>query len=112
MKASNKTGKMNTLQVVALLSAPGVGRRTVHHILKTDLAFSPSRPQELRNLLLETKADNPRTRVPSAAEVEHSYTEAERLMENAEHLGIGVLSLDSPAFPTMLRNIPDPPVVL
>jgi DNA processing protein len=104
--------KMNALHLVALLSAPGIGRRTVQQILKADLAFAPSRPQELRDLLLETKADNPRTRVPTAAEMEKAYTDAERLLENAERLGVRVLSPDSAAFPNPLRNIPDPPVVL
>jgi DNA processing protein len=103
---------MNTLNIVTLLSAPGIGRRTVQQILNANLAFTPSRPQELRELLLETKAHSPRTRVPTDVEIEKAYTDAERLLEDAEHLGVQVLIPESPAFPKQLRNIPDPPVVL
>lgn len=104
---------MNTLHIVTLLSAPGVGRRTVQQILDANLAFAPSRPQELRDLLLErAKTHAPRMRVPTDAELEKAYSDAERLLESAEHQGVQVLGPDNPDFPDQLRAIPDPPVVL
>jgi DNA processing protein len=103
---------MNTLHIVTLLSAPGVGRRTVQQILDTNLAFAPSRPQELRDILLEASTRSPRMRVPSNAELEKAYNNAEMIMESAEHLGVKVIGPDSPTFPDSLRTIPDPPVVL
>lgn len=104
---------MNTLHIVTLLSAPGVGRRTVQQLLNADLAFVPSRPQELRDLLLErSRTHAPRMRVPSDAELEKAYNDAERLLESAENQGVQVLGPDSQDFPEQLRDIPDPPVVL
>ena len=51
-------------------------------------------------------------RVPTAPEMEKAFSDAERVLESADHLGVQVIGPDSPDFPEQLRDIPDPPVML
>src|SRR4030095_7160887 len=103
---------LNILDIVALLSAPGVGRHAVQQIFNTYRGIAPSRPQELHALLLDTMSNTPGARIPTETEVEKAYKNAERVLENAKRLGIQVLTPDNRDFPNGLRSIPDPPVVL
>jgi DNA processing protein len=103
---------INTHHIVTLLSAPGVGRKTVLQVLQSSSQFTPSRVDELRELLIELKTQNPKTRVPTDVELKAAYDSAEATLEKAEELSIKVLALTSPNFPPQLSNIPDPPVVL
>lgn len=104
--------KLDALHIVTLLSLQGIGRRTVQQLLTNGLTFTPSRPQELRDLLLELKAKNPKVPVPTNSELEKAHSNAENTLERAERLGIKVMTSYSPIFPKQLLNIPDPPVIL
>jgi DNA processing protein len=108
-----RPARINTVNILTLLSAPGVGRRTVQQILSDTSTMASSRPEELRELLLE-RADRrqQKMRIPTAPEMEKAFSDAERVLESADHLGVQVIGPDSPDFPEQLRDIPDPPVML
>jgi DNA processing protein len=103
---------LNPVQIAALLLMPEVGRRAVQHLINTGLECTHLRPQELGDLLLEAGAQGPRIRIPTAGEMKKAYSSAERLLANAERLGMQVLTPDMQIFPKRLRDIPDPPVML
>jgi DNA processing protein len=103
---------IDTLHIVTLLSAPGIGRRTVQSVLRSGSAFALSHPQELRDLLLETKTQFPKIPVPTVSEIDTAFYKAEMILEKCDHLGLKVVTLGSPDFPERLSNIPDPPVLL
>ena len=52
-KIAMRPARINTVNILTLLSAPGVGRRTVQQILSDTTTMASSRPEELRELLLE-----------------------------------------------------------
>lgn len=103
---------INTLHLVTLLSAPGIGRRTVQSVLSCGPDFAPSHAQELRALLLETKNQFPKIPVPTSSEIDRAFFKAEEILEKCYQLGIKVIGIGGPDFPDHLNNIPDPPVVL
>ena len=102
---------IKTVDILTLLSTPGVGRRTVQQILETKLDHAPHSLQDLRDLLIHRAENNSyRLRVPTSTELEAAYHSAERVLEQSHDLGVNVLGPDT--FPPQLREIPDPPVVL
>jgi DNA processing protein len=103
---------MNAQHIVTLLSAPGVGRRTVQSVLDSMPSFTPTRADELRDVLLEVKSRYPKLRVPTDVELEAAYSNAEAILEQADALGIRIITAADADFPPQLLNIPDPPVVL
>lgn len=100
------------VNIIALLSAPGVGRKTAHQLLKAAGGGAPSGPNGLRDLLAEVSESNPRLRVPTSAEVAGAYAEAEGVVEAADRIGVRIMVLWDPEYPELLRSIPDPPLVL
>lgn len=103
---------MDTLYIVTLLSAPGIGRRTVQSVLSSPLSFAPSHAQELRELLVETKKQFPKIPVPTISEIDAAFYKAEMILEKCYKLNVKVIALGSTDFPERLSNIPDPPVLL
>ena len=105
--------RIKTMDILTLLSAPGVGRRTVQHLLEGGMSSAPSSLQDLRELLLERcNGDGQRMRVPTKDELQVAYHMAERVLASAHDIGVQVIGADSLSFPRQLRDIPDPPVVL
>jgi DNA processing protein len=104
---------IKTLDILTLLSTPGIGRRTVQQLLEVEFESSPSSLQDLRDLLVERASVNGhRMRIPTSLELQEAYRLAERVLENSHDLGVQVIGPDTEMFPRQLRNIPDPPVVL
>ena len=102
---------MSSQSILALLNTPGVGRRSVQQILAKNVALDLSQPSDLRDLLIETRASSTAS-VPSIVDFERGCSEATRLIEEAESQGVQIVSAHDPRFPSQLRSIPDPPVVL
>src|SRR5262245_19901748 len=108
----NTSNFLQTAQIIALLCAPGTGRQTVYQILNARSPFTtPSSPQELRALLLETPGVQSK-RIPTEAQMEEAFKKAEGILLKARDLGIAVLTPNDSDFPNGLRDIPDPPAVL
>ncbi|HYX27302.1 MAG TPA: DNA-processing protein DprA [Pyrinomonadaceae bacterium] len=105
--------RIKTLDILTLLSTPGIGRRTVQQLLEAELESSPSSLLELRDLLVERASVNGhRMRIPTSMELQDAYRVAERVLESSHELGVQVIGPDTQMFPRQLREIPDPPVML
>lgn len=103
---------MDSQSILALLNTPGVGRRSVQQILaKNNVASDLCLPRDLRDLLLQTRSSS-RASVPSIVDFEQGCSAAMRVIEEAESQGVQILSANDASFPSQLRSIPDPPVVL
>lgn len=103
---------MNSQSILALLNTPGVGRRSVQQIIaKNNVESDLCLPRELRDLMLETRPSS-RTSVPSIVDFERGCSEAMRVIEEAESQGVKIISANDTSFPSQVRSIPDPPVVL
>jgi DNA processing protein len=102
---------MDSQSILALLNTPGLGRRSVQQILAKNVASDLCLPRELRDLLLESRSSKTAS-VPSIVDFERGCSEATRVIEEAENQGIKIISSDESRFPSQLRSIPDPPVVL
>ena len=68
-------------------------------------------PRDLRDLLLEIRPSSTAS-VPSIVDFEWGCSEAMRVIEEAEGQGVKIISSHDSRFPSQLRSIPDPPVVL
>lgn len=105
--------RINTLDILTLLSTPGIGRRTVQQLLEAEMESPPSSLEDLRDLLRDRATVNGhRMRVPTSLELQDAFNLAERVLESSHDLGVQVIGPDTQQFPRQLRNIPDPPVVL
>ena len=102
---------MDSQSILALLNTPGVGRRSVQQILAKNEGLDLCLPRDLRNLLLETRQSGTAS-VPSIVDFERGCSEAMRVIEEAEGQGVKIISSHDSRFPSQLRSIPDPPVVL
>lgn len=102
---------MDSQSILALLNTPGVGRRSVQQILAKNSTLDLCLPRDLRDLLLETRSSSTAS-VPSIGDFERGCSEAMRVIEEAESQGVKIISSHESRFPSQLRSIPDPPVVL
>ena len=102
---------MDSQSILALLNTPGVGRRSVQQILAKNATLDLCLPRDLRDLLLETLTSSTAS-VPSILDFERGCSEAMRLIEEAESQGVKIIGSDDSRFPSQLRSIPDPPVVM
>lgn len=83
----------------------------MQQILAKNVTLDMCMPRDLRDLLLETRSSSTAS-VPSIDDFERGCSEAMRVIEEAEGQGVKILSSDDSRFPSQLRTIPDPPVVL
>lgn len=83
----------------------------MQQILAKNVTLDMCMPRDLRDLLLETRSSSSAS-VPSIDDFERGCSEAMRVIEEAEGQGVKILSSDDSRFPSQLRTIPDPPVVL
>ena len=102
---------MDSQSILALLNTPGVGRRSVQQILDRNVTMDLCLPRDLRELLIETRSSS-KASVPSIVDFERGCSEAMRVIEDAESQGVKIVSSHESRFPSQLRSIPDPPVVL
>lgn len=102
---------MDSQSILALLNTPGVGRRSVQQILAKNVAPALCLPRDLRDLMLETRSSS-KASVPSIGDFERGCSEAMRVIEAAESQGVKIISPHDSGFPSQVRSIPDPPVVL
>jgi len=102
---------MDSQSILALMNTPGVGRKSVQQILAKNIASDLCQPRDLRDALLETRSSSTAS-VPSIVDFERGCSEATRVIEEAESQGVKIISSDESRFPSQLRSIPDPPVVL
>lgn len=95
--------------ILALRSLPRFGRKTVRTLLMRycdDIASPPS--DDLRALLAIYAPGQELDQLTT----DRAICAAQETMEETDRIGIRVLTLFDDAFPTLLRDIPDPPIVL
>ncbi|MGH9448877.1 MAG: DNA-processing protein DprA, partial [Terriglobia bacterium] len=93
---------------LALTHVEGLGARGAYNLVKH---FES--PQALYSAsLTELESCGLPARVARAIHAQQGMAEAEKEMLGAEKLGCGVVSLASKAYPDLLKQIPDPPLVL
>jgi DNA processing protein len=95
--------------ILALLSLPRFGRKTVRTLLmrfRDDTAPTPA--DDLR-AFLDTYA--PQQELDRLT-IDRALAAARETMEEAARVGINVLTMFDDAFPALLRDIPDPPILL
>ena len=98
-------------ETLALLSVPGIGRKTAFDVLRT-AHHGANTADEMRDLLTDAKQKIPRLPLPSHDQIVAAFSKADEIRDKASELGVRILSLDDPNYPESLRTIPDPPVVL
>ncbi len=88
--------------VLALLSLPGMGRKTAHRLLAGQDCVES----------LEVLLQRQRGKTYDAPQIEQAYAYAEKTLERSEREGIRVLSFFDSNFPLLLKSIDDPPLLL
>lgn len=102
---------LNNTQIITLLGLPGFGRATVNTILNV-ATYQPANLDELLKLILEIQEKISRVKIPSIAQLEHSFKLAQSTVERCNKLNIEILIPSDKKFPVRLKYIPDPPVIL
>ncbi len=103
--------RFSTIEILTLLATPGIGRRTVEHIMGA-AKYSPSGIGDLMDLIIETKKGHPRVKVPVEKDLEVARDQALMTVDNVERLGIKMTQVDDENYPERLRLISSPPLVL
>lgn len=101
----------NVLGIMTLLLVPGIGRKTVGRILD-QISSLPEDPSELHLLAVNALSGSSRYECPSEEEICFLYERAQKTLSQALSQDIYVLTPFDPKFPTLLRGISDPPVIL
>lgn len=101
--------RLSPSTILALLTLPRFGRKTVRTLL---MQFhddpAPPPPDDLRAFLSVYAPQQDLDRLT----VDHAVATAQELMESAARIGVVVLTMFEDAFPQLLRDIPDPPILL
>lgn len=102
--------KLTTSQIVKLLSIPGVGRAKVFKLADV-ISFSPHDDGELADALTEQM---PSLKIPFVprAEILTCFGHAGELLYQSEQKGIKTVSYFESAFPKLLKDIDNPPIIL
>jgi len=103
---------LETRHILTLLNIPGIGRRTVQHLLLQNLDFTPADCRELRDILQDAHHKGRRVPVPSINKIDIYAQQADVLLERSDQLGVAVLGHSGVGYPERLLDIPDPPVIL
>ncbi|WP_417391993.1 DNA-processing protein DprA [Gimesia sp.] len=93
--------------IVSLLQLPRIGRKSAFKILQHSEGV-PSTPAELRELVLAT----PRTPQVTEEDAKSAWQKAEQILENSASNNIKPLAWTNDRFPSWLKSIPDPPLIL
>lgn len=101
----------NALGIMTLLLVPGIGRKTVNKMLN-QISSLPEDPLELHLLAVNALSGSSRYECPSEEEVCVLYERAQKTLSRALSQDIHVLTPLDLQFPTLLKEISDPPVIL
>ncbi|HEY0769091.1 MAG TPA: DNA-processing protein DprA [Sphingobacteriaceae bacterium] len=103
---------LDTIQILTLLSTPGIGRVTIQQVIST-LKSNVLDSRDLYDVLVEAKAQSARIKkVPSQDELKRAFLKAQAILEDAHKSETRVISFYDKDFPKQLRLIPDHPVLL
>jgi DNA processing protein len=95
-----------------MLALPGVGRKTALLIGKRLTTPPAEVGSGFRDALRDAALGVPRFKLPDEATLAAALLSAQRTLEDAGRIGVGVVGFDDPSFPARLRRISDPPAVL
>lgn len=105
-QAHSSESPLSTIQVLALLSLPNVGKKKVIDLIQKNTSVLTQAP-ELANVLTENYQLN-----ITRNQVEQALEKAELVLEEHQNRNIQVISFSDPQFPEPLRQIKNPPIVL
>lgn len=97
---------LNEVQLLALLKTSGIGKKTVLKIL-TGLPSTVTNDQLLDELERTNKA-----KFLTLSSFLREIEEVSESIQRMEKLGIKPIGISNPDFPMLLKDIPDPPVLL
>jgi DNA processing protein len=103
---------LSTIQILTLLNIPGIGRKTVRKII-TRSNFTPSTPAELLDMIDDAlRQDKPRSPRASIETVNIAQHKAIDILEESRGENIACINYYEESYPALLKNIPDPPILL
>ena len=101
-------------QICVLLHLPGIGKKVAHSICTNAYNKGIMDYQDLFEFITSIHSQQNISRMPKVTR--ESYDKAiqttEGIFDNSHKQGIEILPYHDPSFPTMLKDIPDPPVIL
>ena len=100
-----------TKVILSLLQLRGIGRKTVYKYLLPS-SSSMFTPDSISLFLGEAHARMARIRTFSKDEIIAAMNKAERIIEECERYNIRIISFVDIGFPTRMKAIDDPPVIL
>jgi len=108
---------MNALKILTLQQLKGVGRKTIKRLIEaaggTDFADSEiDSASLLHDELVRVEEQVSRFKAPDIETLQSAFGESSRAIEDARNKNIQVVGLCDEGYPEMLRQIPDPPVLL
>jgi DNA processing protein len=102
---------MNALYIATLQAIPRVGRKTIHHILKT-ISDKPKTLKDLQEAFAITKMKYSKMIIPTIQQIDTAYNQALWYMDKIKKSDIKIMGFCDDHFPNALKQIPDPPVLL
>ena len=111
MRFDYETQGLSTTDILTLLAAPGLGRKSVGHVMK-EAHCSPGGTADLIDLVSEARKTNARIKVPSESDLNLARSKVLAAEELGDREGIKTINCTNPIYPSSLRQIDDPPLVL
>ena len=97
------------ISLLALMKLQGIGRRTALDIV--DSPMPETCPETCREILL-SRLPSRDGRQRSAADILAAWSRSEEEIARSQEIDVHAIALHDPAYPSRLRNTPDPPAVL
>lgn len=102
--------KLSTEQIIKLLQIKGIGRGKVFKLIEA-LSFLPSSNRELAEVVIE-HSKMLQLQISSIAEIIEFFQKAETIIAKTENSNIQTISFFDDRYPSNLKKIPSPPVLL
>ncbi len=105
-----QTISLETQSLLRLTLTPGIGpinsRKLIHHLGSPDAVLAASRDQ-----LEKIPGIGPK-RAAAIASTKKTDSQVKKELQLASNLSVHIVSLDDPAYPPLLRELPDAPLIL
>lgn len=105
---------IDPLRILQLSKIRGIGDKSILLFLNyaEQHAITDVSDNDIIEIFCELKQSNKRIRIPKYQELLEAYHSASAILDASETNGITTIGYGSPDYPPLLRDIPDPPVLL
>ena len=105
---------IDPLRILQLSKIRGIGGKSILLFLNysEQHAITDVSDDDILEIFGELKQSNRRLRIPEYQELLEAYDSANTIMDVSYANGITIIGYGSPDYPPLLRNIPDPPILL